>query len=214
MITVLIADDHPVFRKGLAGVLSEEADITVVAEAADGEEAVTLAREARPDVVLMDLNMGGRDGVEATGQIRADIPGTAVLVLTMYEDDQWVYAALGAGASGYLVKGAGGEGIVRAVRAVASGDTVLGEPVAKRLLGTLTQERAGRSAGPFPALTDREVEILDLVASGLSNGQIAHRLTLSDKTVRNHVSNILAKLMVPDRPRAIVLARQAGLGRT
>jgi DNA-binding NarL/FixJ family response regulator len=211
VIRVLIADDHPVFRRGLAGVLAEEADITVVGEACDGDEAVDVARAARPDVVLMDLSMGGRNGVEATRRLAEEVPEAAVLVLTMLDGDQWVHAALRAGAHGYLVKGSAGESIVGAVRAVAGGDAVLGRTVARRVLGVLA-DRPGRRTGPFPALTEREVEILDLVAAGLSNGQIARRLTLSDKTVRNHVSNVLTKLGVPDRSRAIVMAREAGLG--
>lgn len=211
MIRVVIVDDHPVFRRGLAGVLAEERDIAVVGEASDGEEAVAVTLETQPDVVLMDLNMGEHSGVEATRRLVDEAPGTAVLVLTMYEEDQWVHAALRAGAHGYLVKGSAGESIVGAVRAVAGGNTVLGGPVARRALDTLA-DRPGRRTGPFPALTEREVEILDLVAAGLSNSQIARRLTLADKTVRNHLSNILAKLDVPDRSRAIVLARQAGLG--
>lgn len=211
MIRVVIADDHPVFRRGLAGVLAEEADITVVGEASDGDEAVEVSREARPDVVLMDLNMGDRNGVEATRRLAEEVPEAAVLVLTMFDEDQWVHAALRAGAHGYLVKGSAGESIVGAVRAVARGDAVLGGAVARRVLGVLA-DRPGHRTGPFPALTGREVEILGLVAAGLSNSQIARRLTLSDKTVRNHLSNILTKLNVPDRSRAIVLAREAGLG--
>ena len=211
MIRVLVADDHPVFRRGLVGVLEESDDIDVVGEAADGEQAITLVAQDRPDVVLMDLNMAGTGGVEATRRIVEGAPDVAVLVLTMYDDRDSVTAALRAGARGYLVKGSSGERIVDAVRAVSSGEAVFGAGVAAEVLGRLADQRGARS-GPFPALTERELEILGLIAGGSSNTEIARALVVSDKTVRNHVSNIFAKLGVPDRAQAIVRARQAGLG--
>ncbi|WP_214107521.1 response regulator [Acrocarpospora catenulata] len=210
MIRVLVADDHPVYRRGLVGVLAEEGDVEVVGEAADGDAALRLAAELRPDVVLMDLHMPGVNGVEATRRLA---PECRVLVLTMFDDDESVLAATRAGARGYLVKGASGERIMSAVRAVAAGDAVFGADVAGRVLDVLAADRRGARAGrPFPALTDREREVLDLIAAGRSNPEIARRLFLSDKTVRNHVSAIFAKLQVADRAQAIVRAREAGLG--
>jgi DNA-binding NarL/FixJ family response regulator len=212
-IRVLVADDHPVYRKGLAGVLAEGDDIEVVGEATDGADALTQVVELRPDVVLMDLHMPGVNGVEATRRLAADAPEVSVLVLTMFDDDESVLAAMRAGARGYLVKGAAGERILGAVRAVAAGEAVFGADVAARVLGVLSEDwRGGRATGPFPALTDREREILDLIAAGRSNTEIARRLVLSDKTVRNNVSNICVKLHVADRAQAIVRAREAGLG--
>jgi DNA-binding NarL/FixJ family response regulator len=210
MIRVVLADDHPVYRSGLAGVLADADDIEVVGEAADGVAALALAAELQPDVVLMDLHMPGVTGVEATRQLAGK---TSVLVLTMFDDDESVLAAMRAGARGYLVKGAAGDRIVGAVRAVAAGEAVFGADVAGRVLGVFADDRrASRAAQPFPTLTDREREILGMIASGWSNTDIARRLVLSDKTVRNHVSNVFAKLQVADRAQAIVRAREAGLG--
>ena len=210
MIRVVVVDDHPLFRRGLGGVLAEAADVELVGEAADGAAGMEVALEQAADVVLMDLNMDGMGGVEATSELVSRRPETAVLVLTMSADDRSVSAALRAGARGYLVKGSSGDAILAAVRAVAAGSSVLGPSVAGAVLARATA--AGLRTGPFPELTDREEEVLDLVARGLSNGQIARRLVVSDKTVRNHVSNVFAKLGVGDRAQAIVLARKAGLG--
>jgi DNA-binding NarL/FixJ family response regulator len=212
VIRVLVADDHPVFRRGLVGVLEESDDIEVVGEAADGEQAIVLVTQDPPDVVLMDLNMAGTGGVEATRGILAGAPEVAVLVLTMYDDRDSVTAALRAGARGYLVKGSSGERIVDAVRAVASGEAVFGSGVAAEVLGRLAEPPRGARSGPFPTLTQRELAILELIAGGNSNSDIARALVVSDKTVRNYVSSIFAKLGVPDRAQAIVRARQAGLG--
>ncbi|HVM28922.1 MAG TPA: response regulator transcription factor [Mycobacteriales bacterium] len=208
-IRVVVADDHPAFRAGLR-MLLDGAGVDVVAEAADGEEAVAAVLEHRPNVVLMDLQMPRLNGVEATRRLLQAWPDAAVLVLTMVEDDDTVFAALRAGALGYLLKGAGQEEIVRAVSGVAAGDAVYGSTVARRVRAFFSGAGAA-AARPFPALSDREREVLGLVAAGASNGEIARRLFLSDKTVRNHVSSIFAKLQVEDRAQAIVKAREAGL---
>lgn len=211
-IRVLIADDHPMFRHGLRAALADAPGIEVVGEASDGPGAVSGAAELTADVVLMDLNMPG-GGIDATRQLTAGRPGTAVLVLTMFDNDESLFTAMRAGAHGYLVKGAEREEIIRAIEAVAAGEVVFGAGVAARALAFFAAAPAGgRAARPFPELTDREVEILQLIAQGRGNLDIARQLYLADKTVRNHVSNIFAKLQVTDRPQAIVRAREAGLG--
>ena len=211
-LRILVADDHPLFRDGLRALLGSVADVDLVGEAASGDEAVTLALELQPDVVLMDLQMPGSSGIDATRRIVDASPLTGVLVLTMIEDDDAVFAAIRAGARGYLVKGSNQAEILHAVRAVATGEAVFGPAIANRLIQYFSSDpRAG--AGAFPQLTDREREVLDLIARGESNPVIAQRLTLSEKTVRNHVSNIFTKLQVADRGHAIVKAREAGLGR-
>jgi DNA-binding NarL/FixJ family response regulator len=213
-LRVVVADDHPVYREGLAMVLGSLPGVVVVGEAADGHEAVRLAGEHRPDVVLMDLSMPGLGGVEATRAIAADHPDVAVLVLSMHEGADSVVAALRAGARGYLVKGATKDEIVRAMQDVASGGAVFGGAVAQQVLMRVqdSQRTARRGAESFPDLTDRELEVLDLVACGLSNAAIVSRLHLSDKTVRNVVSNVVAKVGARDRTDAILKARAAGLG--
>ena len=213
---VLIADDHPVYREGLAMVLSSLPDVEVVGEAADGEEAVELASTLQPDVVLMDLSMPRLGGVEATRKVLAEVPGVQVLVLSMHEGADSVLAALRAGARGYLVKGSTKEEVARALHDVASGGAVFGEGVAEQVLSRVRQsERTSRrGAETFPTLTDRELEVLDLVAAGLSNAAISGRLYLSDKTVRNVVSNVIAKIHARDRSDAILRAREVGLGGT
>jgi DNA-binding NarL/FixJ family response regulator len=208
-LRVVVADDHPVFRSGLRTLL-EDLGVLVVAEAADGRAAVALAVEHLPDVVLMDLQMPEVSGLEATRQLAAQAPGVRVLVLTMAEDDATLVAALRAGAAGYLLKGAGPDEIDRAVRGVAAGDAVYGAGVADRLRAVLAAGPA--AAAPFPQLADRERDVLGLMATGASNTEIATRLFLSDKTVRNYVSSIFSKLGVRDRAQAIVRAREAGLG--
>lgn len=210
-IRLVIVDDHPSFRSGLRALLATADDIEVVGEAADGNEAVTNVGRLQPDVVLMDVTMPGADGIEATGRIIDASPHIAVIVLTMDGGDASVMAALRAGARGYVLKGAQRAELLRAIRAVAAGDAVLGPGVARRLPAYLAPT-APDAPAPFPELTDREREILALVAQGRSNAEITDRLVVSPKTVRNHISNIFAKLGVRDRAAAIVLAREAGLG--
>ena len=213
-LRVVVADDHPVYREGLAMVLSSLEGVTVVGEASDGQEAVDLAERLTPDVVLMDLSMPVLNGVEATRRILATVPGTQVLVLSMHEGADSVLAALRAGARGYLVKGATKHEVARALHDVATGGAVFGGSVAEQVLLRVREsaQTARRGAEAFPQLTDRELEVLDLVAGGLSNPAISGRLFLSDKTVRNVVSNVIAKINARDRADAIVIARQAGLG--
>jgi DNA-binding NarL/FixJ family response regulator len=214
-IRVLIADDHPVFRRGLRSALGVAADLEVVGETVDGATTVAAATELAADVVLMDLHMPGLSGIEATRELTRGGAGPAVLVLSMLDNDESLFAAMRAGARGYLVKGAEEQQIIRAIRAVTAGDVVFGAGIAGRALAYFTAAAAvgdRRAARPFPELTEREVEVLELVARGFGNGEIARRLRLSEKTVRNHISNVFAKLHVTDRPQAIVRAHQAGLG--
>ena len=207
---VVVVDDHPLFRSGLR-LLLEDLGLAVVAEAADGAAAVEQALAHRPDVVVMDLHMPGVNGVEATRQITSAAPAVRVLVLTMVEDDAMLFAALRAGAAGYLLKGAGPEQVERAVRGVAAGEAVYGAGVADRLREMFASGPVG-TPEPFPQLVERERDVLALMATGASNSDIARRLFLSDKTVRNYVSSIFTKLGVRDRAQAIVRAREAGLG--
>jgi DNA-binding NarL/FixJ family response regulator len=211
LLRIVIADDHPVFREGLRAQLEAAPDLEVVGEAVDGVSAVAAASVQVPDVVLMDLHMPGGGGVQATRQILAAAPAVKVLVLTMYEDDDLVFAALRAGARGYLVKEASGGDILRAIRSVALGEAVFGPHVADRVLRFFART-PGNAPSPFPQLTHRELEVLDLVARGLDNHTIARRLTLSEKTVRNRVSDVLGKLHVAGRAEAVAAARDVGLG--
>lgn len=213
MTTVLIVDDHPLVLSGLRALLETLDEIEVVGQAVDGREAIDLAVSLRPDVVVMDLQMPELDGVEATRQIVERLPEAAVLVLTMHDDDASVFAAIRAGARGYLLKGAGQDDVARAIAAVSRGEAIFGPAVAGRLLQFFAASPES-AAPPFPQLTAREREILDLMASGLTNAEIGQRLFLSSKTVSNNVSVIFDKLQVAGRPKAIVEARNAGLGRT
>ncbi|OLF16031.1 response regulator [Actinophytocola xanthii] len=210
-LRVLVVDDHPLFRFGLCTVLNAEPSIQIVGEAANGRDAVSAARAFQPDVVVMDLHLPDIDGIEATRQIVTERARTGVVVLTMFNDTESVFAAMRAGARGYLLKGSGQEEIIRAVHAVGRGEAIFGPDIANRVIGFF-------NAGPvtsdpiFPELTSREREVLALIADGESNSVIARRLSLSPKTVRNHVSSIFTKLHVADRAQAIVRARKAGLG--
>jgi len=210
-IRVLIADDHPLFRDGLAALLGAAQDTELAGVATTGEEAVEMARLTQPDVVLMDLRMPELNGIEATRRIVAGSPRIAVVVLTMFDDDDSVFAALRAGAHGYLLKGADHEQIGRAVRAAAAGEAIFCAGLAARVLAYFAAEDSAAPA-VFPQLTCREREVLELVAQGRSNTVIAAQVQLSQKTIRNNVSNILVKLQVADRAQAIVRARDAGLG--
>jgi DNA-binding NarL/FixJ family response regulator len=215
-IRVLIADDHPLFRDGMRGLLGSLPDMEVVGEASSGEQAMELARELQPDVILMDIQMPGINGIEATREILHMSPRIGVLVVTMFEDDDSVFAAMRAGARGYLLKDSSGQEVGRAVRAVAGGEAIFGAGVAKRLISFFNAPSPAVSAGSsrraFPELTEREEEILSLIARGKINQQIAKELFVSLKTVRNHVSNIFLKLQVADRAQAVIRAREAGLG--
>ena len=211
-VRVVVADDHPTFRRGVTALLASVKDIDLVGEAADGDAAIELATSLRPHVVLMDLNMPGVGGVEATRRITATAPDVAVLVVTMLDDDEAVFAAMRAGARGYVVKGQDTDDVLRAVRSVARGDAVFGPAVAGRVLSYLTRPLSARDPVLFPELSDREREVLELLARGHSNSEIARALVLSPKTVRNHVSSIFTKLQVAGRSDAIARARSAGLG--
>lgn len=210
-IRVLIADDHPHFRDGLRALLLSASDLEVVGEAGDGEKAISLANQLQPDVILMDLNMPGTGGIEATRRILRTSPHISVLVVSMFDDDDSVFAALQAGARGYLLKGALKAEILRSIRAVASGEAIFGPAIARRLMQYFATPRPAPTEA-FPELTEREHEILTLIAGHETNPEIATRLHLSPKTVRNHVSNIFTKLQVADRAQAIIRAREAGLG--
>lgn len=208
---IVIADDHPMVRQGLQAVLDQHPDLQVVAAVGDGAAAVTAAGELRPDVMLMDIQMPVLDGIEATRQIRGRHPEIAVLVLTMFDDDESVLSALRAGASGYLLKGAEEAEITSAALAVAAGSATFGPGVASRVLALFAHPPAP-AAPPFPELTDRERQILDRIARGDGNHAIADGLRLSPKTIANIVSNIFTKLRVHDRAQAVIHARDAGLG--
>jgi DNA-binding NarL/FixJ family response regulator len=211
-IRILIADDHPVFRFGLKALLEAEDDTEVVGEATTGLEAVALAAELAPDVILMDLNMPALNGLDATRRIMQTNPGASILVITMFDDDS-VFGAMRAGARGYILKGAEGEETLRAIRAVANGEAIFSPAIAQRVMQFLAQPSSPGAQASFPELTAREHNVLALVAEGLTNSAIAERLVLSSKTVRNYVSSILDKLQVADRTAAIIRARDAGLGR-
>lgn len=210
-VRVLVVDDHPIFRDGLVATLSELDGVHVAGEAASGAEALERVAELLPDVVLMDLRMPGVSGLEATARVTAAHPDIAVVVLTMDADDDSVFAALRAGARGYLLKEDDAEQVRRAVLAVARGEAVFGAGVASRVLGFFAAGAARRPAA-FPQLTAREHEVLELLAQGLDNGAIARRLVLSEKSVRNRVSDVLAKLRVRTRAEAVAVARDAGIG--
>jgi len=209
-IRILIADDHPLVRQGLKAALATLPEVEIVAEAATGKEAIREAVLHQPDVVVMDLQMPDLNGIDATRELARAVPTAAVLVLTMFDDDDWVFAAMRAGARGYVLKGAEQQEIARAIMAVAAGEAIFGPAVATRVLAYFATPPA--TPTPFPELTAREREVLDLLAAGHTNHQIAEQLGRSAKTVANHISAIFAKLQVADRTQAILRARDAGLG--
>jgi DNA-binding NarL/FixJ family response regulator len=209
-LRIVVADDHSVVREGLRALLSAVEGYELVGTAATGAEAVKAAVTLRPDVLVMDIQMPDMTGIEATREIRRVAPTVAVLMLTMFDDDESVFAAMRAGALGYVLKGAAPESMIRAIAVVAGGEAIFGAGVATRALSYFSTARADPTV--FPELTPREREVLTLIASGLSNAAIASRLGLAANTVGNHISNIFAKLQVASRAEAIVRARSAGLG--
>jgi DNA-binding NarL/FixJ family response regulator len=211
-LQVLIADDHPIFRDGLRALLATDPSIELIGEAANGTDVQQMVEELQPDIVLMDLHMPGADGVAATREIVQRSPHVAIIVLTMFDDDDSVFAAMRAGARGYLLKGTKQADLVRAIHLVASGGAMFGPAVAQRVMEFFARPRHAVPLPAFPQLIDREHEILELIAQGQPNSSIATRLAISEKTVRNHVSNIFTKLAVADRASAVVRAREAGLG--
>ena len=211
-LRILLVDDHPLVRNGLRALLASVVDMTVVGEASNGEEAIAQAAELQPDIILMDLHMPGLNGIEATRRIVLAHPHIGILVLTMLEDDASVFAAMRAGARGYLLKGADQEDVLRAIGAAAHGEAIFSPPIARRLMQYFANMQPILPPNVFPDLTEREREILGMIARGKSNAEIAGELVLSPKTVSNHVSNIFSKLQVVDRAQAVLRAKQAGLG--
>jgi DNA-binding NarL/FixJ family response regulator len=212
IIQILIADDHPVFRFGLRALLESQPDMVVVGEADSGEASIEMAETLKPNVVLMDVNMVGLNGIEATRAIVSENPKAAVLIITMF-DDETVFTAMQAGARGYLLKGAEGEETLRAIRAVANGEVIFSPGVAEQMTQFFARGMKASIKEPFPELTVREAEILELLAQGLTNAAMAEKLFLSPKTIRNQVSNIFSKLQVASRSEAIIKARDAGIGK-
>jgi DNA-binding NarL/FixJ family response regulator len=210
---ILLVEDHPMFRDGLARMLESVEGFEVVGAAVDGEEAVQLAQRLRPNIILMDLNLPKMSGIEATKQIIQKHPETGILVLTMYDDDSSVFAAMRAGARGYLLKEANRNEIIRAIQAVGDGEAIFSPSIARRMMYYFEAKSKQVQADVFPQLTEREREVLDHIARGENNAKIASVIGLNQKTVRNHVSNILSKLHAGDRAHAIIMAREAGLGK-
>ena len=212
-ISILIADDEPAFRSGLRALLKSANELALVGDAATGNEVIRLAADLQPDIILMDINMPGINGIEATRRILNTSPHIGILILTMFEDDDSVFTAMRAGARGYLLKGTLKAEILRAIQTVSAGGVVFGAAIAQRMMRYFSGLKPVEPAALFPELTDREREILSLIAHGHNNAEIAQRLTLSGKTIRNHITNIFSKLQVADRAQAIVRARDAGLGK-
>lgn len=212
-IKLMIADDHKLFREGIKALLAVTDDIEIVGEAEDGDTALKQARELEPDIILMDINMPGLNGIRATEQILEKQPQTRIIMLTMLEDDASIFHAMRAGARGYLLKGADPEEVLSVIRAVAEGQALFGPAIAARLMNYFKELSAKPAAAgtPFPELTERELEVLRLISQGLNNQEISQKLFLSPKTIRNHITNIFSKLQVADRAQAIVRAREAGL---
>ncbi len=212
-LRILISEDSAPFRQGLNSLLQSVDDLEVVGEATSGEETIQMADQLQPDVILMDIQMPDVNGIEATRRILFASPHISILMLTMFEDDESIFAALRAGARGYLLKGSLKAEIVRAIKGVASGEAIFGPAIAKRLMQYFSVPKPAGPPQAFPELSERELEILALMAQHFTNTEIAERLSLAPKTVRNHVSNIFAKLQVADRAQAIIRAREAGLGK-
>jgi DNA-binding NarL/FixJ family response regulator len=216
-IRVMVADDHALFREGLAALFSSTAGIELVGEAANGEEAIAQAESLHPDVILMDIKMPGGDGVQATRKILRAHPTIGVVMVTMLEDDASVFAAMRAGARGYVLKGARHEELLQTIRAVAGGQALFGPAIAARMMKFFQDIQANRNQfipeDAFPELTAREREVLELIGQGANNSQIAEQLVITDKTVRNHITSVFSKLQVADRAQAIIKARDAGLGK-
>jgi DNA-binding NarL/FixJ family response regulator len=211
-LRVLLADDHPVFRHGLRDLLEDIDDLQVVGEASGGEEVVRLAQDTQPDVVLMDVKMPGMSGIEASRRVHEVCPSAHILILTMFQDDGTVFAAMRAGARGYVLKDADKDDLLRAVQSVGRGEAIFSPAVATRVLDYFSGATGSIPRESFPMLTDRERDLLQLLARGQSNAEIAVDLGLTSKTVSNYVSSILTKLQVADRAQAILRAREAGLG--
>ena len=211
-LRVLIADDHPLFRHGLFALLNASPDFEVVGEATSGEEVVTMAAQLQPDVILMDIHMPGGNGIEATRRILHTSPNIRILIITMFEDDASVFTAMRAGARGYVLKDAQKADMLAAIQAVGRGEAIFSPTIATRLIDFFSAPRPAVPPQAFPELTEREREILDMIAKGHSNTEIATRLVLSPNTVRNYVSNVFSKLQVADRAQAIIRARESGLG--
>jgi DNA-binding NarL/FixJ family response regulator len=212
-IKLMIADDHKLFREGIKALLAVTDDIEIIGEAEDGNATLKKSRELEPDVILMDINMPGLNGIRATEQILEKQPQMRIIMLTMLEDDASIFHAMRAGARGYLLKGADPDEVLSVIRAVAEGQALFGPAIAARLMNYFKELSAKPAASdaPFPELTERELEILRLISQGLNNQEITQKLVLSPKTVRNHITNIFSKLQVADRAQAIVRAREAGL---
>ena len=210
-LRIVIADDHVFFRDGVRTLVEAAPDLELVGEAGTGDEAISLAASLQPDVILMDIRMPGTNGIEATRRIVQASPHIRVLMVTMFEDDQSVFTAMRAGARGYLLKGANYDEMLRAIRAVGNGEAIFSPSIAARFLEYFGSMRPATPPAVFPELSEREREILGLIAQGCKNAEIADRLVLTPKTVRNHVSNILSKLQVTDRAQAIIRAKEAGL---
>lgn len=211
-IRVLIADDHQLFRDGIRNLLQATDDLVCAGEAETGDEVIKKASELQPDVILMDIQMPGMNGIDATRKIVQNSPHIAVLMVTMFDDDNSVFSAMRAGARGYVLKGAKHDEIQRAIRAAGNGEAIFSPAIATRMMQFFAGIRPPQPLDVFPELSNREREVLDLIAAGYRNSQIAEELTISPKTVRNHVSNILNKLQVADRAQAILKAREAGFG--
>lgn len=212
LLRVLVADDHPLFRHGLSALLSASPDFEVVGEATTGEEVIELAATLQPDVILMDIQVPGVNGIEATRRILHSSPHIRILIITMFEDDTSVFTAMKSGARGYVLKDAQKADMLQAIRAVGRGEAIFSPAIATRLIDFFSAPRPVAPPQAFPDLTEREREILDLIAQGQNNTEIATRLVLSPHTVRNYVSNIFSKLQVADRAQAIIRARDAGMG--